>query len=85
MIYCNSTFEASSIIKYADDSRILGLLQHNEVDHGPVLDRLLGQCKESFLECSVAKIKDMRFVFCRNPLALLSTIINGSAVETISQ
>lgn len=64
---------------------ILRLLQDNEVGHGSVLDRFIELCEESFLQLNVAKTKDMRFNFRRNPPALPTTIINGSAVETLSQ
>ena len=82
---CCSTYESSFIIKYADDSVILSLLQDHEMDHGPVLDKFADWCEESFLQLNGSKTKNMRFDFRRNRPTMPLLTIKGSPVETVSQ
>ncbi len=46
------------IIKFADDSVIVSLLNSEDPDHGPVLTYFIDWCKLSFLDI---KIQDSRF------------------------
>ena len=56
---CQSRHENRYIIKHADDSVIVSLLQENESSHGPVLDDFLRWCEESYLQLNISKTKDM--------------------------
>lgn len=55
---CCSTFENHHILKFADDTVILSLLNSTATSHGPVVDNFLKWCKDSFLSLNVSKTKD---------------------------
>lgn len=53
---CQSTHENRHIMKFADDSVIVSLLQGQEQGHGPVVDDFVSWCDQSFLHLNVAKM-----------------------------
>lgn len=82
---CQSMFESRHIIKYADDSVIISLLQDHEEGYGPVLDNFISWCKDSYLHLNVSMTKDMCIDFRRNPPTTAPTLINGIVVDVVSQ
>lgn len=82
---CKSMFESRYILKYADDSVIVSLLQDQEVGHGPVLDYFVRWCDDSYLQLNVSKTKDMILDFRKNPPVTTPTFLKGTAVEVVSQ
>ena len=62
---CQSRYDNRFIIKYADDSVIVSLLQENESSHGPVIDDFVDWCEESYLQLNTLKTKDMVIDFRR--------------------
>ena len=82
---CQSTLQSRSIIKFADDSVIVSLLQDKESDHGPVLENFIKWCDDSYLELNGGKTKEMFIDFRRDPPAKDPILINGSAVERVSE
>ena len=82
---CQSSLESRFIIKFADDSVIVSLLHDHESDHGPVLGNFIEWCDDSFLPLNGDKTKEMFIDFRRNPPATVPILINGSAVETVSE
>ena len=62
---CVSTFENCSLIKYADDTAILGLLndKDSENNYFDQITRFVHWCKDNFLELNVSKTKEQVFDF----------------------
>ena len=56
---CQSKYANRTIIKYADDSVIVSLLQKNETGHGPIIEDFVKWCEESHLQLNILKTKDM--------------------------
>ncbi|KAG7499465.1 hypothetical protein JOB18_039315 [Solea senegalensis] len=81
---CKSTFESRHIIKFADDSVIVSLLQDHEAGHGPVLDHFVRWCDDSYLQLNVSKTKDMKIDFRKNPPVTAQTFVKGTAVDTVN-
>lgn len=65
------------IIKFADDSVIVSLLNTHENAHGPVIDDFVSWCEDAFLHLNISKTKDMSIDFRRLPPALEHTVIMG--------
>lgn len=63
---CESPFKNRFILKYADDSVIVSLLQGSENNHGPVVDNFVKWCEDSHLQLNITKIKDMAIDFRKN-------------------
>ena len=82
---CRSRHDERFIIKFADDSAIVSLLQDHEINHGPVVDDFVKWCKSSFLELNIDKTKDMCIDFRRDAPQIDVTIINGNEVEVVEK
>lgn len=63
---CESPFKNHFILKYADDSVIVSLLQGSENNHGPVVDNFVKWCEDSYLQLNITKTKDMAIDFRKN-------------------
>ncbi len=80
---CCSTFENCRILKFADDTVIVSLLNSTETSHGPVFEYFLKWCNESFLSLNVLKTKDMCIDFwCVQP-SPETKMTDGQAVEIV--
>ena len=82
---CRSLHNDRFIIKFADDSAIVSLLQDHERNHGPVVDDFVKWCKSSFLELNIDKTKDMCIDFRRDAPQADVTTINGKEVEIVEK
>ena len=71
------------LIKFADDSVIVSLLEEDEVQHGPVVDDFVSWCDKSFLQLNIAKTKDMIISFRRTPPSPTPTLIKGTEIEVV--
>ena len=72
------------ILKYADDTVIVSLLQKHESQHGPVVDEFVSWCDRSFLQLNISKTKDMVVDFRRKqPGSPPPTYIKGSSIEVV--
>ena len=80
---CQSTFNNRFILKYADDSVIVSLLQGNENSHGPIIDSFVRWCEDSHLHLNTLKTKDMAIDFRKNASTPESIIIKGQAIERV--
>ena len=80
---CRSKREGRFIVKYADDSVIVSLLQGNETGHGPVAQDFVDWCDRSFLHMNISKTKDMHIDFRKLPSAKELTSIKGQTVECV--
>lgn len=86
ILYTNdrcSTFENRHILKFADDTVIVSLLNSTDTSHGPVADYFLKWCEESFLSLNVLKTKNMCIDFRRVQPSPDITVMDGQAVETV--
>ncbi len=80
---CCSKFDNHHIVKFADDTVIVSLLNDTETSHGPVLNYFLDWCNEAFLELNVTKTKDVCIDCRRHHPAPVNTTVNGEAVEIV--
>ena len=80
---CRSNHLNRHIIKFADDSVIVSLLEEDEVQHGPVVDDFISWCDKSFLQLNVSKTKDMVISFRRTPPSPAPTLIKGTEIEVV--
>ena len=80
---CRSNHDNRFIIKYADDSVIVSLLNNEEVEHGQVTEDFLSRCKDTFLELNISKTKELLIDFRRGPHPTQNTVINGQPVEIV--
>ena len=78
---CFSRFKDRFIIKYADDSVIVSLLNNDENSHGQVLDDFLSWCDKAFLELNVSKTKELCVDFRRSPPPPQNSVVNGQTVD----
>ena len=81
---CVSRFQNRSIIKYADDSVIVSLLNNDENSHGQVLDDFLSWCDNAFLQLNVSKTKEICSDFRCAPPSPKKSVVNGQAVDIVT-
>ena len=63
---CSSPHPGRHLIKFADDTALVSLLQGDEQDHGPVLHEFLNWCEQSHLLLNTSKTKEMAIDFRRD-------------------
>lgn len=80
---CQSKYDNRYILKFADDTVIVSLLQNTETGHGPVIDDFITWCDESYLFLNVLKTKDMHIDFRKQALPQDLTVIKGQPVECV--
>lgn len=81
---CQSRWENRTIIKYADDSVIVSLLQDSETGHGPVINDFVEWCEASHLQLNVVKTNDMLIDFRKKTIQTQEiTSIKGQTVECV--
>lgn len=76
-----STFKNRLILKYADDSVIVSLLQGSAHNHGPVVDNFVKWCEDSHLHINITKTKDMAIDFRKNAKTPEPVTIKGQVIE----
>jgi len=83
---CQSRWENRTIIKYADDSVIVSLLQDRETGHGPVIDDFVEWCEASHLQLNVVKQTKYMLIDFRKKKNYTQEItsINGQTVECVT-
>lgn len=82
---CHSGMDSRHIIKFADDTVIVSLLEDKESAHGPIIDYFVNWCQEAMLELNVSKTKDMCIDFRLKAPNPTPTTINGSNIEIVHQ
>lgn len=86
ILYTNmgqSTFKNNLILKYADDSVIVSLLQGSEHNHGPVVDSFVKWGEDSYLHINITKTKDMAIDFRKNAKIPKPVTIKGHVIEQV--
>lgn len=82
---CRSNIDSRHILKFADDTVIVSLLEEKETTHGPIIDYFVDWCQEAMLELNVAKTKDMCIDFRHKACTPSLTNINGQDIEIVQQ
>lgn len=80
---CRSVFENHYILKFADDSVIVSLLNDAESSYGPVLEYFSHWCTRALLELNIAKTKDMPIDFRRPSPNPTNCSLNDQNVEIV--
>lgn len=82
---CVSSFKNRHIVKYADDTALVSLLNDGEDEHGPVLDFFINWCENSNLFLNILKTKEMVIDFREKQLTEIHpTLINGEQIELVT-
>lgn len=89
---CQNFSEKYSVIKYADDTIIIGLIDRKNVEtdihdtnsYFNAIDKFNAWCDENFLNLNVKKTKEMVFDFSRKQHELVPVTINDEYVDVVS-
>lgn len=71
------------MLKFADDTVLVSLLQDEDNEHGPVIVDFVEWCNSHSLQLNVNKTKDMVLDFRKTAQTSLPTVINGTVVEMV--
>lgn len=71
------------MIKFADDSILVSLMQEGEGEHGPVLREFVEWCDSHSLKLNVLKTKELVLDFRKTSQSPPPTLIKGTAVEML--
>ena len=84
---CVATQENCSIIKYADDTAILGLLNDaaSEARYKRQVENFCDWCATNQLELNISKTKEQFFDFRKGNIHTNKIVINNQEVETVSK
>ena len=82
---CRSNHLNRLLVKFADNSALLSLLQGSEQYHGPALSEFVAWCDNSYLDLNVTKTKEMIVDFRRQGHSPGKTIIPNNEVEIVSK
>ena len=80
---CQSKYENKTIIKYADDSVIVSLLQKNLTSHGPIIEDFVKWCEESHLQLNISQTKYMIIDFRKHASPADVTTIKTQPVQYV--
>lgn len=82
---CRSRYPGHHIIKFADDTALVSLLEQDEVEHGPVLNDFVNWCEASNLNLNISKTKELILDFrrCAPPPTL--SRIRGEEIEVVTE
>ena len=82
---CRSNHLNRFLVKFADDSALLSLLQGSEQCLGPALAEFVDWCDNSYLDLNVTKTKEMIVYFRKQEHSPGKTIIHNNEVEIVSK
>ena len=81
---CKATRDGVKIVKYADDTAIVGLISQNELNYRCEVNRFQEWCKQNFLHLNTSKTKEMIFDFRTSKRSeLLPIVIKDSDIEIV--
>lgn len=88
-LYCTLTVVAvviqDVIVKFADNTAVISLLERDETEHGPVLQEFVDWCEASQLELNTSKTKELVFDFRREAPSPTPTLIKGEEIEMVTE
>lgn len=83
---CSSNYENCSIVKYADDTVIIGKLIGNDTqNYYNQVNNFVEWCNTNYLNLNVKKTKEMIIDFRKNRLDPDHLIINGEVVDRVEE
>lgn len=82
---CSPIHPTNTIVKFADDTTIVGLIRDNDESAYGEVKHLMNWCFRNNLDLNIAKTKEMTVDYCGNPKkTLLPTLcIKGEEVERV--
>ncbi len=80
---CRSQHVGRHILKFADDSVIVSLLNSDNPDHGPVVKEFTDWCFKSFMCINVSKTKEMLIDFRKHLSVSPPLVTEDQAVELV--
>ena len=75
----------TSIIKYADDTAIVGLIKDSELDYKQAVCKFVDDCHSDQLELNVKKTKELIIDFRRKPSTIVPIEIKNKVIETVNE
>ncbi len=83
---CVSSYSSTSIVKFADDTVVLGLISNNdETAYLDEVERLTSWCQDNCLSLNVSKTKELIVDFRKRPQRPYTPLmISGTSVERVS-
>ena len=82
---CTPTHPENAIIKFADDTTIVGLISGgDETAYREEIQRMAAWCSENNLILNTSETKELIIVFRRNKMDIQPVGINGESVERAS-
>lgn len=82
---CTAQYSSNHIIKFADDTTVVGLITNNdESEYREEVQHLVDWCQNDNLSLNVQKTKDMVVNFRKSSTTHTPLHINGSAVEMVN-
>ena len=83
---CAATHSSNLIVKFADDTTIVGLItESDESAYRKEVDTLTTWCQDNYLSLNISKTKEMIVDYRRQKVEEHAPLyINGSAVEKVS-
>ncbi len=82
---CVSSHSSTSIVKFADDTVVLGLISNNDTAYLDEVERLTSWCQDNCLSLNVSKTKELTVDFRkRQQRPYTPLMISGTPVERVS-
>uniref|UniRef100_A0A3Q3JQD9 Reverse transcriptase domain-containing protein n=1 Tax=Monopterus albus TaxID=43700 RepID=A0A3Q3JQD9_MONAL len=82
---CNPTHSSNTIIKFADDTTVIGLISEgDESAYQDEVQQLFKWCKDNNLALNTTKTKELIIDFRKNKTAIQPLLINGDYVERVT-
>lgn len=82
---CRPEHGSNSIVKFADDTTVIGLIKNNnESAYREEVDRLAAWCEDNNLMLNTSKTKELIVDFRRNAVTHPPIHINGATVERVT-
>ena len=81
---CRSTDESCPVIKFADDTELLGKISNDEdAIYHKQIENFVNRCDKNYLYLNVSKTKEMCIDFRKNQRCPKPVYIKGEAVERV--
>jgi hypothetical protein len=83
---CSSKFESCTVIKYADDTVIIGKIINDDMnDYINQVNEFVSWCDTNFLNLNVSKTKEMVFDFRKNQNAVSPLLVKSENIERVHE
>ena len=82
---CRSETDDTCIVKFADDTAIVGLIENDELSYRRTVDEFAGWCSSNFLHLNIKKTKEVIFDFRTGAHAHQEIVIGGEEVVIVDE